>query len=254
MSVRPKKWTLLDKDVFKCFKKPGEVVEVRVLNVYGASPAWGGEYARGTVSGYFDDHGAFCEAVRAADKTVHGGIYFTLQVIDPRLLGRAYNRLRPATLTTSDSNVIAYRWLPIDLDPVRPAGVSSSDSELRAALDLRDRVADFAVESMGLPSPIRACSGNGGHLLFQLPDLPANEENKAFVRGMLEEFDAKFSNDEVKIDTTVFNPSRIWKVYGSKARKGDPVPEGANREARPHRQSYIDGLGEFENASDYGND
>src|SRR5581483_3191670 len=42
-----------------------------------------------------------------------------------------------------------------------------------------------------------------------------------------------FDNDRVKLDRKVFNPSRICKLYGTLARKGDPTPE------RPHRLSRI---------------
>ncbi len=90
--------------------RPGEVVEVRIPKIWGKSPAWGNDFAKGTVSGYFDDHEAFCVSVKAADKFEHGGIYFTLQVIDPRLIGRAFNRLKPSNLTTSDHNVFKYRF------------------------------------------------------------------------------------------------------------------------------------------------
>ena len=108
--------TLLEKEIWSLFIKSGEVVEVRILKAFGNSPAWEG-YSKGTISGYFDDHEAFCKAVQTADKTIHGGIYFTLHVIDPRLIGRAFNRLKAAEATTSDQNVIAYRWLPVDIDP-----------------------------------------------------------------------------------------------------------------------------------------
>jgi hypothetical protein len=43
-----------------------------------------------------------------------------------------------------------------------------------------------------------------------------------------------FSTDRVKVDTVVFNPSRIGKLYGSTSRKGDDTAD------RPHRRSYID--------------
>lgn len=42
-----------------------------------------------------------------------------------------------------------------------------------------------------------------------------------------------FSDDELKIDTTNFNPSRICKLYGTMARKG------SNTEENPHRLSYL---------------
>ena len=54
------------------------------------------------------------------------------------LLGRAYNRLKQTKKRdahTADKDVLAYRWLPVDTDPVRPAGISASDEELKVALD-----------------------------------------------------------------------------------------------------------------------
>jgi hypothetical protein len=224
--------TLFDKPIFEIFVKPGEVAEVRIPK------------PRGTVSGYFDDHAAFCKAVRAADQADHGGIFFTLQAIDHRLIGRAFNRLKISDLTTSDANVIAYRWLPVDLDPVRPAGISSSDSELAEALELRGVVAEWAIHELAFPKPIKAMSGNGGHLLFRLPDLPVNEENKAFVKGTLEMLAARFNTDKVHIDTACHNPARVWKLYGTTARKGDELPKGPHREARPHRMGYIEDMGD----------
>jgi len=236
--------TLFDQGVFDTFVRPGEVVEVRIPNAFGKSPAWGNEWSKGTVSGYFDDHAFFCEAVQLADKAQHGGIYFTLQVIDPRLIGRAFNRLKPSSLTTSDHNVVAYRWLPIDIDPLRPAGISSSESELKAALRLRDEVAE-ALPEYDLPEPIRANSGNGGHLLVRMPDLPVDDESKLFIASTLAGLSKRFSTDRIKIDCMVFNPARIWKVYGTTARKGDAIPAGPHREARPHRIAYIEKMGDL---------
>jgi hypothetical protein len=241
-------WTLFDNLVWTTFYNLGEVTEVRIVKVYGKSDAWGEEFAKGTVSGYFDNHEDFCKAIQKADKFPHGGIYFTLQVIDPRLIGRAFNRLKPSDLTTSDINVLAYRWLPIDLDPVRPSGISSSDRELREALELRALVSEWVIRELGFPKPIKAMSGNGGHLLFRLPDMPANKTNQYFVKNTLEGLAKRFDTDRVKIDTTVHNPARIWKLYGTTARKGDQVPRAhkLRREARPFRKAYIDDLGDFQ--------
>jgi len=237
--------TLFEKEIFELFVKPGEVVEVRIPQAYGKSNAWEG-WAKGTASGYFDDHQAFCKAVQAADKIKHNGIYFTHQVIDPRLIARSFNRLKPASVTTSDNNVIAYRWLPVDLDPVRPAGISSSDKELTAAMELREIVAEWIVSEMNFPRPIKAMSGNGGHLLFRLPDMTANDETTSFIKNTLNGLAEKFDNDVVTIDTSVFNPARIWKLYGTTARKGHPVPASRYREARPYRMAYIDDIGDNE--------
>ena len=239
-----KKLSLFDRQVFEAFVRPGEVTEVRILGVHGKASAWNGEWARGTVCGYFDDHEAFCKAVQAADKAPHSSIYFTLQVIDRRLIGRAFNRLKPTSVTTSDPNVTAYRWLPVDIDPVRPAGIASSDAELKEAMVLRDRMAEEITKDRGWPAPIRGMSGNGGHLLYALGDLPATEQTTLFIKGILFELGKKYNTPTVNIDQTVFNPARIWKLYGTTARKGDEVPAGPNREARPHRMSYISSMGD----------
>lgn len=225
--------TLFDVQVWEQFIAPGEVIEARFIKVKG----------RHIESGYFDNHPDFCKCVKQIDANVHSGGYITLQVIDPRLLGRAFNRIKQSDITTSDGNVIAYRWLPIDLDPVRPSGVSSSDAELQEAIILRDVVAEHVVAEMGFSKPIRAMSGNGGHLLFRLPDLPITDQNKTMIRDILLGLAKRFDTDNVKIDTTVFNPARIWKLYGTTSRKGDPVTAGPNREARPHRMSFIEDLG-----------
>jgi len=237
------KLTLFDKLIFQAFVHEREVTEVRIVKAYGKSPAWNNDFARGAVAGYFDDHEAFCRAVQAADKNKHNGIYFCLQTIDPRLIGRAFNRLKPTNLTTSDNNVIAYRWLPIDLDPVRPSGISASKSEILEAAKLKPKIILWVKERYGFADPIQAFSGNGSHLLFRLPDLPATVENKEFIKGVLSEIAEEFDNEAVTIDTTVFNPARIWKLYGTTAKKGDPVPEGPGREARPHRMAFIETLG-----------
>jgi len=235
--------TLLEKEIFELFVKSGEVVEVRIPQAHGKSNAWEG-WSKGTISGYFDDHQAFCKAVQAADKTKHNGIYFTLQRIDPRLIGRAFNRLKPTRVTTSDNNVTVYHWLPVDLDPVRPSGISSSDKELAAAMELREIVASWIVSNLNFPRPIKGMSGNGGHLLFKLPDMPSNDETTFFIKNTLNGLAEHFDNNVVTIDTTVFNPARIWKLYGTTARKGDPVPASRYREARPYRMAYIDDIGD----------
>lgn len=234
--------TLLEEDVFRMFVKPGEVTEVRAF-ISGKHSLWDGEFSKGIVAGYFDDHSAFRAAASALDKLPHEGIYFTLQVIDPRLLARAFNRLSVLKATTSDRDVLRYRWLPIDLDPVRPAGIPSSDSELKAALNLRDAIADKLQSKFNLPlSPVRAKSGNGAHLLYPIiPERPAAQYAPA-VKGVLGRISEEFGTGEVNIDCKVFNPARIWKVYGTTAKKGDALPAGPNREARPHRLTCIDSI------------
>ena len=203
---------------------PDRVVEVRAL-ADGA-----------THSGYFDDHERLIRAVEAldADPAV-AGIYVTLNTVNPGLLARRANRIKMRLgrkdATTADADILGRRWLPVDIDPVRPSGVSSTDEEHAAALDAAGRIAAYLSEQ-GFGDPVRADSGNGAHLLYRI-DLANDEAATEVVKGALATLDALFSNDVITVDTANYNAARIWKLYGTMSRKGDSTPE------RPHRRAKI---------------
>lgn len=203
---------------------PGQVVEVRALT---------DQFIH---SGYFNDRDELARQVAALD-TDPGvqGIYFTLNEVNPALLSRRANRIKmrlgKKDATTSDADILRRQWLPIDIDPVRPSGVSSSDEEHGLALDKAGTIAAWLGE-MGFPDPVMADSGNGAHLLYRI-DLPNDEASSALVKRCLEILDAMFSDRLVAVDTANFNAARIWKLYGTVSRKGDNTPD------RPHRQSRI---------------
>lgn len=224
-------------DVYNLFFTPGEVTEIRAYGLSRSSKAWEGwAGGSGIVYGYFDNAQAFGAAAAALEQHKAPGIYFTLNPTVPDLLARAANRLKASgakPIQTSDKDIACIRWLPIDIDPKRPAGISSTDAELALAVETRDKIARFLkkeYKAMG----IRAVSGNGAHLMIRLADLPNTEENKSKIKRALQGLAAKYSDDKVDIDLSVFNPARIWKLYGTTARKGDSVA------VRPHRVSYIE--------------
>lgn len=205
---------------------PGQVVEVRALNATSA-----GWRAPHTISGYFSDAELLTKAV-ASTITGAKGIYCTLNEITPALLARAENRLKDlgkGDPTTADGDVLRRLWLPIDLDPMRPAEISSSEAEHTLALDRARRIAEH-LQGEGWPAPIIGDSGNGGHLLWRI-DLPA--EDGGLVQQCLEALAARFDDALVKVDQKVFNPARIWKLYGTWATKGD------NTADRPHRRAKL---------------
>ena len=189
-----------------------------------------------THSGYFDDHDLLAEQVEAldADPSV-AGIYVTLNDVNPALLARRANRIKMRLsrkdATTADADIIRRRWLPVDIDPVRPSGVSSTDAEHDAALAAAERIAAYLAEQ-GFPAPVRADSGNGAHLLYRI-DLPNDEPSTALVKNCLATLDALFSSEAVTVDTANHNAARIWKLYGTTSRKGDSTPE------RPHRRARV---------------
>ncbi|NLA31084.1 MAG: hypothetical protein GX880_04605, partial [Methanomicrobiales archaeon] len=189
-----------------------------------------------THSGYFDDYEKLACAVEAldADSSITG-IYVTLNAVNPALLARRVNRIKMRLsrkdATTADTDIIRRRWLPVDIDPVRPSGVSSTDAEHEAAIGAASRIAGYLAEQ-GFPEPIKADSGNGAHLLYQI-DLPNDDTSRELVKGVLATLDALFSDDAVTIDTANHNAARIWKLYGTMSRKGDSTP------VRPHRRAAI---------------
>lgn len=200
--------------------EPGAVVELRAFNELG----W-------TRSGYFDDHEALAEAAAVLDRQ-GWQIYVSLNPVDEALLARAANRVkdRPKA-TTSDNDVVRRRWLLIDLDPVRPSGVSASEEEKAAAKVRAQEIARFLL-ARGWPYPIVADSGNGYHVLYRI-DLPNDRESRDQVKSVLEALAFRFDDDRVRIDMTVHNAARISRLYGTTTRKGDPTTE------RPHRTSKI---------------
>jgi DNA repair protein RadA/Sms len=201
----------------------GGITEVRVI-VPG----------RGVIlGGYFNRTRALVRALaNCADRLDDANVYATLNPVKPDLLERAPNRLRRLKTLTKDRDILNRRWFPIDVDPVRPAGVSSTRAELQAARCKRDELVAH-LRLLGWGDPVVAISGNGAHALYRL-DLPNTPEVTALIGRALKALDAQFSDDVAKVDTTVGNPSRVWKVYGTVARKG------RSTKARPHRRSYIE--------------
>ncbi|WOF17336.1 hypothetical protein F1737_08805 [Methanoplanus sp. FWC-SCC4] len=201
-----------------------DVVEIRAI----------GDFS--THSGYFDDHSLLAEKAQNIDRlTDVSGVYTTLNKVNPALLSRRANRIRMKLSkndpTTADSDIIRRRWLPVDLDPVRPSGVSSSDGEHNLALEKAAKIKEWLSEE-GFPEPVLADSGNGAHLLYRI-DLDNSGESTELVRQCLEVLDTFFSDVSVHVDTANFNAARIWKLYGTKSKKGDDTQD------RPHRTSKI---------------
>lgn len=196
---------------------PGTVAELRI-------PAT----RRGTISGYYDDRDRL--AADAARWNGQANVYVTLNPTAPALLARSANRLSEYSKhTTSDADILARTRLPIDFDPVRPAGISATDEEHAAALARARECADWLARQ-GWPAPIIADSGNGGHLVYAV-DLP--RDDAGLVQRVLAALAFRFDGAGVTVDQTTYNPARIWKLYGTKACKGDDTP------ARPHRLARL---------------
>ena len=208
--------------------EPGDVIEIRALDVGRTQ-----ERAGSTYSGYFnfENSAATLTAIKRLDGKAEG-VYVVLNRFNPELLARSDNRLRVRPKhTTSDADIVEWRWLYIDADAIRAAGISATDAEHQAAIERALKVREF-LQECGWPAPIYADSGNGGHLLYRLPRLDLNRAAD-LVKRSLKALSKRFSDSMVKVDESTATAARICKLYGTQACKGDSTRD------RPHRRAAI---------------
>jgi hypothetical protein len=153
-----------------------------------------------------------------------GNIYTSLNGPKPRHVG---NDMTGAPIRNDD--VAWITRIPFDFDPIRPTGVSSTADELRAALDRRNGLVAM-LRKLGWPLPLHGLSGNGYHAQFRVR-LPSNAETAEMLRALYSGLASEFADDEVGFDRSVKNAGRIFRLYGTRNRKGPDTPE------RPHRDS-----------------
>lgn len=189
---------------------PDDVIELRVIH----------KGKKRTDSRYFDAEHRAQLAEAATRYNNAGAVYVVMNTVKPELLGRYCNRMQDyASTTTSDHDILRRRWFLIDLDPVRPAGIGSTDDQLQIAKDKAEGVRDF-LAAEGWSEPVLCESGNGIHLLYPV-DLPNDDQAKSLVELALKGLAERFDDALVKVDTSVFNAARITKLYGTVANKGD---------------------------------
>lgn len=190
---------------------------------------------KGIVAGWYNERFRAADVIGKLDTLETEGIYITINPCVEAVLARADNRLKAGIDRTTDKEISRIRTILIDIDPKRPAGISSTNEEHEFALEHALHVAG-CLTGLGWPEPFIADSGNGGHLTYHV-DLPNTEESvglvKSVLRALSEQHQVHRDGITLEIDTKVFNPSRISKVYGTWARKGD------NTDTRPHRLTRI---------------
>lgn len=198
------------------FKAPSMLTEVRVLG-HGK-----------TFSGYFTDPETLIEKIGLYDGY---GLYATINEVKESCYGRTQHDviLGKVKATTSDSDIEHRRWILLDFDPDRPSDTNSSDDEKRQA-EISMRTVYKFLRNQGFYAPVVADSANGYHLYYSV-DLPNTKDSADLVKNFLQALDMMFSNEHVKVDTSVFNASRIAKIIGTSSAKG------SNMGDRPQRQS-----------------
>lgn len=182
-------------------------------------------------SGLFDD----VDALSAVIRGLEGNLYTSL---NPPHSRRAANAMGTAALKDEDIGTVCR--VVFDLDPKRPANTPSTDAELQAALKAREVLVRTLV-GYGWPMPALGISGNGAHAVYRtclsLETKAASAEWKraagAIYGGLRNQLREPLEELGVLLDTSVRNPARIWRLYGSVNRKGIATAE------RPHREAVI---------------
>lgn len=178
----------------------GDLFEVRAL----------GSEKYGTMR-WLGDRGLGAAQAAVAMEGRGGDVYYSLNPI--------YRDSTYAILTTQNYPYIHVRFTMtdrvaacrnlylIDIDPVRPSGVASTDEQRADAAVTADGVQAY-LTSNEWPEPIRIDSGNGIHLLYKGDRCSADGGILKFaLRALAQRFDGN-----CKVDQSVFNAARIARL------------------------------------------
>ena len=194
--------------------------------------ALGAPHHGATLAGWYDR----VEPLLSESRRLRGITgYVTINPVCADLLARSANSMARVRHTTRDVDVLCLRWLYLDIDPVRPPDISSSDAELAAALARRDAILGDHPELAA--AALWGCSGNGAWILVRLPDYPNDPPHRELVTTAVHLLASKYSDEAVIIDTATVNPARLISLPGTLKAKGSPVPP------RPWRFVTLDGTG-----------
>jgi archaellum biogenesis ATPase FlaH len=106
----------------------------------------------------------------------------------------------------------------IDVDCNRIAGVNATSKEAQYAYAKAEQVESFLM-SQGFNRPVKVFSGSGIHLYLKCA-LACNASNDSLIRDFLLALGMLFDDANCKIDSVVFNNSRISRLMGTWNRKG----------------------------------
>ena len=190
-----------------------------------------------TIDGYYRDLEKLSLDATALnnDFNPHQNVYVCLNPVLPDLYARRPEQFGQVERggAVKDHQVVCRRWLLIDIDPVRPSGVSATGQQKEAAEAVATDVYAWLTAHLGMECLVCADSGNGSHILIRLDDLPADDHTRRVCERFLAMLSDRFSTELAKVDKTTFNAARITTCYGTVKRKGADIPE------QPHRRSKL---------------
>jgi len=161
--------------------------------------------------------------------SISRGVSFSPQVLSSSVATRqplGIFSARQGVELTGKKDIVRYRWLIIDIDPVRAKGHEgemATYEERKAAAGLYEQLIDTIQDEPVLV----VSSGNGFHLYYEMPA----ETTVIEAEAMLIVFAAKFNNHATKIDCMSMNLPML-RLPGTWAKKGEDTEERPWRIAR----------------------
>lgn len=206
------------------------IIEIRIFGAIKTYERFGKTqktFKKQGMMGYFDNGQSIVEALKGIEADA---IYYTINPVKKSLIARAKNKLIESygKPTTADKNILKKKWILIDIDPIRETGIPSTNEQHQHAHKKIEEVWKY-LHSEGWENPILVDSGNGVHAYYSV-DLTRDDDR--VIEQLLKTLADRFDDDVVKVDTGVFNPSRISRLPGTMNRKGSDCPD----EGMPHRR------------------
>lgn len=210
------------------------LVEIRVFGATKTYERYGKiqrTFKKQGLMGYFDNGESLIKELEGIEADA---IYYTINPVKPALKARAKNILIDSygKPTTSDKDIVKRKWLLIDVDPIRESGIPSTNEQHKHSKDKVEEMWKY-LHNEGWENPLVVNSGNGYHLHYKID---INTKDDGVIEQLLKRLADRFDDDIVKVDTGVFNPSRICRLPGTMNRKGSDCPE----EGMPHRMANLD--------------
>lgn len=201
----------------------GAPFEIRVLKLRKQTPDGLIEdpYTKAQTGFYEDTVLAASHAARYAGMHC-AGVYVTLNQLSPHAQSWGADRIAKGR-GAADADILRYRYLYIDVDPVRPSDTNANESERTAARERASQVLAY-LRDAGWPDPVWAGnSGSGSMMLFRIDLAP---DAQPLIQRALQGLHDLFGDHAVGIDTSVFNPARLVRLAGTvNAKAITPQPE-----------------------------
>ena len=186
----------------------------------------------GVVSGYFkESNPALKHALELDENMLPDGVFLLLNPCNDVLLEKADHCFRVNIERVKATDIPQICNILVDVNPIKPDGVSSTDEELDHAIQTALKVKRDSIEN-GWPEPLVGNAGNSAQLIYKV-DLPNTQESQDLIHGVLQVLHDNYRDEKIAIDTTVSNAGALVRMYGTLVRNGDNLPE------RPHRVSKI---------------